>query len=96
MLGTYVDDAKCLLSPGTIAYRLIQLLHFTALSYNDIHIRNISPTPAGLRLLYLLDDLHAIDNLAEDYVLAVEVGGRHRSDKELRPIGVGAGVLMRD
>mmetsp|Transcript_18125 Transcript_18125/g.45665 ORF Transcript_18125/g.45665 Transcript_18125/m.45665 type:complete len:225 (-) Transcript_18125:109-783(-) len=42
--------------------------------------------------LHRLDDVHAIGDLAEDAVPAVEVRGGDCRDEELRPVGVGAGV----
>ena len=42
--------------------------------------------------LDLLDDVHALDDLTEDNVLAVQPGGLGRADKELRTVGVGSGV----
>src|ERR687897_1434057 len=39
-----------------------------------------------------VDHLHALDDLAEDGVLAVEPGCRGLGDEELGPVGVGAGV----
>ena len=42
--------------------------------------------------VYLLDDVHALDDLSEDDVLAVEPGGLDGADKELAAVGVGAGV----
>ena len=42
--------------------------------------------------VYLLDDVHALDDLSEDDVLAVEPGGLDSADKELAAVGVGAGV----
>ena len=42
--------------------------------------------------VYLLDDVHALDDLSEDDVLAVEPSGLDGADKELAAVGVGAGV----
>ena len=39
-----------------------------------------------------LDELLAFDHLAEDGVLAVEMGRWDRCDEELRTVGVGTGV----
>ena len=38
------------------------------------------------------DDLHALNNLTENGVLAVKPGGHNGGDEELGPVGVGAGV----
>ncbi len=45
--------------------------------------------PVGLDLL---DDVHALDDGAEDDVLPVQPGGLGRAQEELRAVGVGAGV----
>jgi hypothetical protein len=47
---------------------------------------------AGAHLLDGLDDVHALDDLSEDNVLAVEPRGGHGADEELGAVGVGAGV----
>jgi hypothetical protein len=47
---------------------------------------------AGAHLLDGLDDVHALDDLAEDDVLAVEPRGRDGADEELGAVGVGPGV----
>jgi hypothetical protein len=47
---------------------------------------------AGPDLLDGLDDVHALDDLAEDDVLAVEPGGGDGADEELGAVGVGPGV----
>ncbi len=39
-----------------------------------------------------LDQVHPLDDLAEHTVLAVQMGGGHGGDEELRAVGVGAGV----
>jgi len=46
----------------------------------------------GAEGLNLLDGVHALDNLAEDDVLAVEPGGLGGAQEELAAVGVGAGV----
>lgn len=45
-----------------------------------------------LHLLYIIQDLPALQNLAKYGVLPVQVRGRRKSDKELRAVGVGAFV----
>ena len=46
----------------------------------------------GAELLNLLDDIHTLDDGAEDGVLAIQPGGLDGADEELRAVGVGAGV----
>ena len=60
--------------------------------------------PDGLMVMYcvyatmttvhthLLDGVHALDDLSEDDVLAVEPGGLGGAQEELAAVGVGAGV----
>ena len=50
----------------------------------------------GARVLDGVHDLHALDDLAEDDVLAVQVRRGHRRDEELRAVGVGARVGHRE
>jgi len=45
--------------------------------------------------LNLLDDVQAVDDLAEDNVLAIEPRGRNSGDEELRTVGVRAGIGHR-
>jgi hypothetical protein len=40
-------------------------------------------------------DVHPVNNLAEDHMLPIQEGRRHRGDEELRAIRVGSGILMR-
>ncbi len=58
---------------------------------------NLGGTLSGLRSvrLDLLDNIHALDNLSEDDVLAVQPGGLGSADEELAAVGVGAGVGHR-
>ena len=44
------------------------------------------------KALYLLDDIHALNHLAEHDVLAIEPLGLGGAQEELRPVGVGAGI----
>jgi len=46
----------------------------------------------GSEGLDLLDGVHALDDLSEDDVLAVEPGGLGRAQEELASVGVGAGI----
>lgn len=46
----------------------------------------------GAELLDLLDDIHTLDNVAEDGVLAIQPGGLDGADEELGTVGVGASV----
>lgn len=49
---------------------------------------------AALRL-HLLDDVHALDDLAEDDVLVVEPRGHNGGDEELRAVGCEASASVR-
>ena len=44
------------------------------------------------KIIYLLHDIHALDDLAENNVLAVQPRGLRRADKELGAVGVGTSV----
>ena len=46
----------------------------------------------GAHALQLLHDIHALDDLAENNVLAVQPRGLRRADKELGAVGVGTSV----
>ena len=46
----------------------------------------------GADLLDAADDVHAVDDAAEDDVLAVEERRRRARDEELTAVGVGAGI----
>lgn len=70
--------------------------HLTALGDDDVHIRDVLALVARLGGFHLLHDVHAVDHLAEHDVLAVEEGGGHRGDEELRAVGAGTGVLFAD
>ena len=50
------------------------------------------PAGAGSDLLYLLDDVHPLDDLSEHDVLSVEPLRLRRADEELRSVGSGTGV----
>lgn len=65
--------------------------HFAALSDEDFLRRPI--TFSGAHILYLPDDIHAIDNFAKHHMLAVEMGKRNSGDEELATIGVWTRVL---
>lgn len=67
--------------------------HLTTLRNDDIQIRDIPTTTAGLGGLHLLDYIHAFGDLAEDHVLAVEEGRGHGRDEELGAVAVRTGVL---
>ena len=56
---------------------------------------NIELRSVLIFIYYLLDYVHALDDLAENYVLAVEPGGLGRAYEELGPVGVGTGVGHR-
>jgi hypothetical protein len=47
---------------------------------------------ASLDAAELVDDIHALHNLAEHSVLAVEMRSRAEGDEELAAVGAGAGV----
>src|SRR5215218_7015577 len=69
--------------------RLPGLLDGDALQAQLLHraVRRV-----GVDLGHGLDHVHALDDLAEDGVLAVEPGRRHLGDEELGAVGAGAGV----
>lgn len=68
-------------------------LHLAALGNGNVEVGHVLAAVAGLGSLHLLDDIHAVDDLAEDDVLVVEEGRRDGGDEELGAVGVGAGVL---
>ena len=82
-------------SPCTMrmASRNTAPLHLAALRNGDVHVRHVLAAVAGLSGLHLLDDVEAVDDLAEYDVFAVEEGSRHGGDEELGAVGVGACVL---
>ncbi len=43
-------------------------------------------------LPYLLDDVHAFDDLSEHHVFPIQPRGLGRADEELGPVGVGTRV----
>lgn len=68
-------------------------LHFSALRDDNVHVGHILTTVAGLGGLHLLDDVHAVDDFAEDDVLVVEEGSGNGGDEELGAVCVGTGIL---
>ena len=68
--------------------------HLTTLRDGYIEVRHVFASVTRLGHLHLLDDVHAIHNLSEDDVLAVEERRGDRGDEELRAVGVGASVLV--
>lgn len=69
--------------------------HLTALRNHHVQVRHVLAPVARLGRLHLLDHIEAVHHLAEDDVLAVEEGRRHRRDEELRAVAVGARVLRQ-
>lgn len=67
--------------------------HLAALRDDDVQVGHVLALVPGLGHLHLLDDVHAVDDLAEDDVLAVEEGRRHRRDEELGAVAIGSRVL---
>ena len=65
-------------------------LQFTALLDLDSHLGLISR--ALFAVLNLINDVVALQHLAENDVLAIEPGGDDGGDEELRTVGVAAGV----
>lgn len=65
-------------------------LHLTALGDDDVLIRLLS---SRTHVLDLPNDVHAIDNPAEDNVLVVQERRRNGSDEELASIRVWTGIL---
>ena len=76
-------------------YRESVALHLAALRDYNIKIRHILASVSRLGGLHLLDDVHAVDDLAEDDMFAVEEGCGHGGDEELGAVGVGAGILWK-
>ena len=68
--------------------------HLTALRDGYIEVRHVLAAVPRLGHLHLLDDVHAIHDLPEDDVLAVEERRGDRGDEELRAVGIGASVLV--
>mmetsp|Transcript_9809 Transcript_9809/g.24474 ORF Transcript_9809/g.24474 Transcript_9809/m.24474 type:complete len:262 (+) Transcript_9809:106-891(+) len=66
-----------------------QLSDLATVSDGDLLGRRSASASEGLDLV---DDVHAVDDLAEDDVPPVEPGGGHGRDEELRSVGVRAGV----
>ena len=54
------------------------------------------PAALGSTGLNLLDYVHALDNLSEDYVFAIQPLGLGGAEEELGPVGVGPGVGHRE
>ena len=67
--------------------------HLATGADDHVKVRDVLAAVAGLGLLHLAHDVHAVEDLAEDDVLAVQEGRRHRGDEELAAVAVGAGVL---
>lgn len=67
--------------------------HLAALSDNYIHVRNVLATISGFGSLHFLYNVHALGDLAEDNVLAIQERGGHSSDEELRAICSGSSIL---
>src|SRR6185295_4234357 len=72
--------------PLALTIRFIYTASITILILRDCHILH------GVALLDRVDDILAVDHLAEDCVFAVEVGLRRVDDEELAAVGVGASV----
>jgi hypothetical protein len=68
-------------------------LHLTALGDDNIEVGHVLDTMAGLNIFHLLDNVHAINDFAENNVLVVKEGSGDCGDEELGAVGVGAGVL---
>ena len=45
-----------------------------------------------VKLIYLLDNIHAFNNLSKHNVLAIKPGGLGSTNEKLRTIGVGSGI----
>jgi len=74
--------------------------HLPTYANNDIQIRRIFAPIPGLRILHLLDDIHAVYHLAKNHMFSIEERGRYGSDEELRAVAVrtrvGHGKQARD
>ena len=66
-----------------------QRSHLSALCNDDVTGRSFA---SNSRVLDFVNDVHAIDDFAEDHVLVVQKGRLDRGDKELGAIAVFAGV----
>jgi hypothetical protein len=59
------------LSTALVTRALGTELHLPTPRNHNVKIRHVLPAVTGLRVLHLLDDVHAAEYLAEDDVLAV-------------------------
>lgn len=102
--GKHVTPVDCFLlrgapeSPQLVStparpVRSLQGLHLAALGDDHILVGLVLAAVARLGGFHHLDDIHAVDDLAEDDVLVVEERRRDGGDEELGAVGVGAGVL---
>ena len=78
---------------GITKGRVMKKLHLTALSNHNI--TNRLTLLLNARILNLLDDIHAVDNFAEDDMFVVEEGGGNGGDEELAAVGVWSRVLYQ-
>ena len=65
-------------------------LHLSALCNRDILHRSLAP---DAHALHHLDDVHALDDLAKDDMLAIQMRRRLARDEELTAIRIRARVL---
>ena len=79
----------------TLAFRCCScVLHLEHLSALDLHLADGAVTGTSADRTELVDDIHTLDDLAEDGVLAVEVSGWAKSDEELAAVGVWSGLAQ--
>lgn len=68
--------------------------HLTTLRNDNIQIRDITSATTRLRPLHFINDIHTINDLAEDDVLPVQMGRGHGRDEELATVRIRARVLL--
>jgi len=73
-------------------YATIPRLYLQLAGSSDDNREGWHVTSLGWVILNRLDDVMAIENLAKDGVLSVEMGSGFKGDEELRAVGVGARV----
>merc|ERR1719482_1391041 len=67
-------------------------------SLKEAAVRNddglLRSTTGRAHSLYLLDDIHAINDLSKDHMAAIEPRGLHCGDEELEPFVFGPALAM--
>lgn len=86
--GLKTDTSDASVGLNTCLYRS----HLSALSDNDIRS---GPLAAKTRILYFANNIHTIDDFAEDDMLVVQEGSWYGANEELTAVGVRSGILSR-